>query len=249
MTEIDRRKFLILGLVSLLSVPLTGCLDDFEGMTIEDLIELLNERAEEDSEDSDEETSGPVTLALTYPAGRSPNVFTSGWVFGARCIANIGTDDEKDISSAVKWSGSGNFNPDKGNISRPVFSSTGMNMITISVSFDGKDYEKTVMVNAVNPGGYARVGGLAKCPSDSHGCPACPHTTIGPIISGSPNVLINGKPAARVGDKGTHAACCGPNTFTITSGDSSVLINGRAAVIKGSFTQHCGGTGSIISLT
>ena len=38
-----------------------------------------------------------VNLELTYPVGPSPKVFDSGWVFGARCIVNAGTREEKDI--------------------------------------------------------------------------------------------------------------------------------------------------------
>lgn len=75
---------------------------------------------------------------------------------------------------------------------------------------------------------------------------ACAHPTVGPITTGSPNVFVNGRPAARVGDIGVHAACCGPNTFKIISGDSQVLINGRPAAKIGSQTNHCGGVGSIV---
>ena len=68
---------------------------------------------------------------------------------------------------------------------------------------------------------------------------------MGPIVTGSPTVLLNGLPAARVGDHGIHAACCGPNNYTIASGDESVLIDGRPAAHKDSLTQHCGGAGKI----
>ncbi|MGD8240499.1 MAG: PAAR domain-containing protein [Armatimonadota bacterium] len=67
-----------------------------------------------------------------------------------------------------------------------------------------------------------------------------PHPVQGPIIIGCPTVLINGKPAARVQDTGTTAACCGPNTFTITLGSATVLIGGRPAARQGDATLHCG---------
>lgn len=51
-----------------------------------------------------------------------------------------------------------------------------------------------------------------------------------PIVEGSGNVFINGKPAARVGDMlDTH--CCGPSCHdgVITEGSGSVFINGKPA--------------------
>jgi uncharacterized Zn-binding protein involved in type VI secretion len=210
-------------------------------MALDDILALLRASAAEGG-DGDEETSGSIRLALTYPAGRSPKVFTSGWVFGARCF-----DGDKDISDTVKWSGSGVFNPDQGAMSRPVFSSEGPNTITLAVTVGEKTVQKAFRVTAVSPGAYAAVGSKAQCLADAHGCPACPHPTVGPITTGSPNVFVNGKPAARVGDKGIHAACCGPNTYEIVSGDPEVLINGRAAAKLRSATKHCGGDGQIIS--
>lgn len=49
-----------------------------------------------------------------------------------------------------------------------------------------------------------------------------------------------------MGDIGTHAACCGPNTFTIAEGDPRVLINGKPAAKSGCKTIHCGGVGRLI---
>jgi hypothetical protein len=59
-------------------------------------------------------------------------------------------------------------------------------------------------------------------------------------------VNINGKPALRVGDKGTHAACCGSNTWKAVKGAPRVLINGRAVHRIADKTQHCGGSGRLI---
>jgi len=92
----------------------------------------------------------------------------------------------------------------------------------------------------------ARLGDKALIPADAHGCPACPHTATGPAVAGSRNVLVNDRPAIRVGDPGIHAACCGPNTWNAKTGSGSVLINGRAAHRLGDLTKHCGGIGRSI---
>ena len=226
-------------LILVLLMPLVGCAYPADGDMLSAILAWLAEYKKNglDSQDKD----GDTTLSLTYPAGRSPNVFTTGWVFGARA-----SSDGKDISDQVKWSGSGSFSPNVGNISRPSFSSTGPNTITLSVSVNGKDTTKTFTVNAVSPASYACVGMNASCSSDSHGCPACAHKTIGPIIRGSSHVFVNGRPAARKGDIGTTVGCCGPGTFTIVEGDSSVLIDGKPAARIGYSTQHCGGMGTIV---
>ena len=242
--KINRRQFLDFTLISALGFVLTGC-ELTPGMTIEQILALLKQRQQEDDNSAENDPgtgeTGPVTLVLTHPAGSSPNVFTSGWVFGASC-----SQGSNDLSDQVKWSGSASFSPDTGSISRPAFNSAGGNTITLKVTVGGKDYSKSFQVNAVSPSGFAAVGDHAECPADSHGCPACPHPTRGPITSGSPNVFVNGRPAARVGDVGYHAACCGPNSFKITGGTSQVLINGRRAAKIGDSTAHCGGTGQIV---
>jgi uncharacterized Zn-binding protein involved in type VI secretion len=94
--------------------------------------------------------------------------------------------------------------------------------------------------------GQARLGDKSQVPADAHGCPACPHPAVGPAIIGSPDVNCNGRPALRVGDKGVHAACCGPNMWTATKGSSTVFINNMAAHRLGDDDQHCGGKGQMI---
>jgi uncharacterized Zn-binding protein involved in type VI secretion len=195
-----------------------------------------------------------VMIKLTYPLGISPKVFTSGWTFGVEAvyIPTLENDDmeTRDLSLEVQWEGSGSFEPAQGPRSHPAFSAPGDNTITLSVMIDGKKISKTFHVQAVPPDDYARVGSQAACPADSHHCPACPHSVFGFVETGSPNVMINGKPAAREGDTGTHLAhCCGPNTFKIIRGDSEVLIDGRpAAKIDPAYgeTQHCGGKGRLL---
>jgi uncharacterized Zn-binding protein involved in type VI secretion len=240
-----KKALLIFALIITLVVPMAGC----GGYSNEELISMArdwlqgyNENQEDGVEGEQGSANlGPVTLNLTYPAGRSPNVFTTGWVFGANCSAN-----GKDYSDQITWSGSGSFSPNSGTRSRPSFESTGSNTITLSVTIDNKPYTKSYTVNAVSPDGYACQGMKAKCAADAHGCPACPHPVIGPITTGSGQVLVQGLPAARQGDTGVQAACCDGNTYRITGGDSSVLINGRPAAKIGSATKHCGGTGKIV---
>jgi len=190
---------------------------------------------------------GTVTLELTYPAGQSPRVFTRGWVFGAKAIVNPGKSSQKDISDQVRWSGSGTFDPDTGKVSHPTFKGEGSNKIVLTVTVgENKTVTKEFSVQAVSPDKYARVGWIALCPADTHGCPGDPKTVLGPITKGSPTVSIDGAAAARVGDPGIHRGCCGPNTFVIDQGDPTVLIDGKPAAQLGDRTKHCGGMGSII---
>ena len=98
----------------------------------------------------------------------------------------------------------------------------------------------------------------ARITDDSQGIPHChsvhpwspvPHPVIGPIISGSPDVIIESQPAARIGDNGVHASavCCGPNTYVITQGSSSVFTNDIPQSRLTDSTLHCGmATGVII---
>lgn len=94
--------------------------------------------------------------------------------------------------------------------------------------------------------GAARLGDKAQVAADAHGCPSCPHPGVGPITVGSPNVTINGKPAARQGDIGVHAVCCGPNNYNIVKGSPTVYVNGKPLARLNDKTKHCGGTGPII---
>src|SRR5690606_38513044 len=76
--------------------------------------------------------------------------------------------------------------------------------------------------------------------TNMHVCPmvtgTVPHVG-GPIMGpGAPNVLINGKPAALMGDMCT---CMGPPDV-IAMGNPSVLINGVPAVCQGDMTAHGG---------
>jgi len=92
----------------------------------------------------------------------------------------------------------------------------------------------------------SRLGDKSNVPADGHGCPGCPHNCTGPAISGSPNVMVNSRPALRVGDNGVHAACCGPNTWVAIKGSGTVLINNKSAHRLNDADAHCGGIGKMI---
>lgn len=66
------------------------------------------------------------------------------------------------------------------------------------------------------------------------------HVVLGPVVSGSNNVFINGKPAARVMDLGVAVPCCSSNTYAIVKGSSTVFINNQPAARIGDMTLHCG---------
>ena len=93
----------------------------------------------------------------------------------------------------------------------------------------------------------ARLSDKASAVGDAHGCPNCPHNVMGPLMMGASSVLINGRLAVREQDMGTHAACCGPNTFRVWKGSETVIIEGYGAARKGDETYHCGSAvGTII---
>jgi len=86
--------------------------------------------------------------------------------------------------------------------------------------------------------------------SDMHTCPMfngpVPHVG-GPIMPpGDPTVLIEGMPAARVGDM---AVCTGPPD-SIVMGSTSVVIGGMPAARMGDSTAHGGiivlGAGTVL---
>jgi len=201
-------------------------------------------RSRESGEDDD---SKSVSLELLYPAGSSPNVFTTGWTFGARCIVDAGGPNQQSLSDEVRWSGTGTFAPRVGATSVPTFTAAGANTITLSIEIDGKLIQETVGISAVDPSRYVSLGAIAHSPNDAHGALDCPHDVRGPIDTGSENVTVRGLPAARVGDGGFASPCCGANTFHVAEGDPSVLIDGRPAAMIGSVTNHCGGHGTVIA--
>jgi len=79
----------------------------------------------------------------------------------------------------------------------------------------------------------ARVGDFHVCPKVTS---KVPHVG-GPIVVGSPNVLVAGVPAARVGDM---AVCCAGGPDAVVVGAATVFINGLPAALVGSPTAHGG---------
>ena len=91
-----------------------------------------------------------------------------------------------------------------------------------------------------------RLGDKSQAPVDAHGCPICPHPVIGPAVTGSPDVMVNNRPALRLTDQGVHAPCCGPNIWTAVTGSATVMINNLPAHRMGDTDMHCGGPGTLI---
>src|SRR6266478_6446415 len=81
----------------------------------------------------------------------------------------------------------------------------------------------------------ARLGDKAQVDADAHGCPACPHPAVGPIVTGSPAVFVNSKPSARMNDQTKHCGASGP----IIEGSPDVNIDdGAGAQGLGSYAMN-----------
>lgn len=70
------------------------------------------------------------------------------------------------------------------------------------------------------------------------------HCTPYTIAQGSPNVFINGQPAARQGDSSTlhkkpGGKSCVPHVSSISSGSASVFVNGRPVARIGDSLADC----------
>lgn len=91
----------------------------------------------------------------------------------------------------------------------------------------------------------ARIGDSVFCPADTHLVPPLlgiptPFPVMGVITQGSTKVFANNIAIARVGDKGTHAACPGPNTFKVDTGSNKVYDNNKRVARLSDQTEHCG---------
>ncbi len=76
------------------------------------------------------------------------------------------------------------------------------------------------------------------------GDPGIPHCSAYVIATGSTDVLINGRPAARVGDLSTPhlrpaGIFCVTHVAPVMTGSTSVFINGRPAATQGSYLAGC----------
>ncbi|MBB4866542.1 putative Zn-binding protein involved in type VI secretion [Pseudomonas nitritireducens] len=78
--------------------------------------------------------------------------------------------------------------------------------------------------------------------SDQNACPLPGHG-VNPAVTGSPNVIIDGLAALRVGD----STACGD---VVTEGIATILVNGQPIAFLGSATAHGGviitGSGDVL---
>jgi uncharacterized Zn-binding protein involved in type VI secretion len=77
-------------------------------------------------------------------------------------------------------------------------------------------------------------------------CGVCGKPEIGPAVDGSENVLINGRAAVRVNDRGEHTEGCGPGAWEAKVGAPAVLVNQRNAHRRGDGARHCCGQGALM---
>lgn len=82
----------------------------------------------------------------------------------------------------------------------------------------------------------ARLTDMHACPMVTPGLPPIPHVG-GPVVGpGSPQTLVGGLPAARLGDM---CVCVGPPD-SIVLGSATVMIGGMPAARLGDSTGHGG---------
>ena len=78
----------------------------------------------------------------------------------------------------------------------------------------------------------------------NHGAPCCPHSVVGAIVEGSPDVFVNGLQAARLDDRVEHN-CPHCGTGHISSASGSVFANGIPVARLGDAVTYPGGGGTI----
>lgn len=79
------------------------------------------------------------------------------------------------------------------------------------------------------------------------GCSSCPHPWTGVIRQDAPYLLINGKKAARKGDKGT-IDCPHGGTFKIIQGSGNTTFQPPAARVNDQVQcEKCGAKGKIVA--
>ena len=78
----------------------------------------------------------------------------------------------------------------------------------------------------------------------SHSAPCCPHIVTGTIVTGSPDVFVNGLQAARLNDSVVHN-CPHCGTGHISSASGSVFANGIPVARLGDAVTYPGGGGII----
>lgn len=88
--------------------------------------------------------------------------------------------------------------------------------------------------------GIARVGDPVTGGPHCHGHDHGPRESPGVIVSGSARVIVEGRAAAREGDRGYSPQCCGQvGTIDLLPSQQRVFVEGKAVVGAGSPTLHC----------
>jgi uncharacterized Zn-binding protein involved in type VI secretion len=93
------------------------------------------------------------------------------------------------------------------------------------------------------------VAGVTAGEHSGHDSPHAPLDFSGEISGGvSPNVFINGIPAAYVGSTTTERdGCCGSSAGAVATGSAKVFINGHPAARVGDSLAAHSGSGTITS--
>ncbi len=181
----------------------------------------------------------PIQVWLTYPVGNSPKVFTKGWVFGARCMKGqldiSGNVRWKGTGTFTPNRGPESrpaFNSPGTNQITLYIEDNGKVVFEKTFTVEAVDPKGYARLNDIAscpadlhgcPGCPHRVqgpiitgsrivfiGGIpAACVGNNGIHAGCcgPNTFV--IKTGDPNVLIEGKPAARLGDQTQHCGGLG----------------------------------------
>lgn len=93
----------------------------------------------------------------------------------------------------------------------------------------------------------ARRGDLIVDGYHCHGHDHGPQPSPGRIISGASKVFIDGRQAARTGDKGYSPVCCGGiGKIDILPSGTKIIVEGKPLAMIDTPTLHCGmGSGRI----
>ena len=74
----------------------------------------------------------------------------------------------------------------------------------------------------------ARLGDKAQVDADAHGCPACPHPGVGPIVTASTDVFVNDKGAVKFAPVMMTVV---PPAVGPMKGAMPVIVGGRFATL------------------
>ena len=77
-------------------------------------------------------------------------------------------------------------------------------------------------------------------------CDGCGKLAVGPAVSASDNVLVNGRPSVRVHDTGAHTEGSPDGAWEAVEGAPAVLINSRNAHRLGDGDKHRSGKGALM---